>query len=73
MLKIKDDIDLKELEKFGFKPDARKDVLMSVKDELFGTLVILNAKRYLYFYTFSENIYFAMLQEGLIESVEETK
>ena len=73
MLKIKDNIDLKELEKFGFKPDARKDVLMSIKDELFGTLVILNAKRYLYFYTFSENIYFAMLQAGLIESVEETK
>ena len=71
MPKLKNNVDLKELEKFGFKPDARKDVLMSIKDELFGTLVILNAKRCLYFYTFSENIYFAMLQAGLIESVEE--
>ena len=71
MLKIKDDVDLKELEKFGFKPDARKDVLMSVKDELFGTLVILDGKRHLYFYDFSENIYFAMLKAGLIEKVTE--
>lgn len=70
--KIKDNIDLKELERLGFKPDGRKDVIYSLADELFGDVVLVSTSRRLYCYEASDGIMFKLMALGLVEIVEES-
>lgn len=76
MVKIKDNVDLKELEKFGFKKsgdfynlffDEFNEVIIDEQDriiELDGDVNYLNVDKY-------NNIIFDLIQAGLVEKVGE--
>lgn len=76
MLKIKDNVDLKELEKFGFKPDEYdlfyeyqlkskcKDIIMiNMRNKNFGFYQTYNGKSY--------DILYDLIKAGLVEKVED--
>lgn len=76
MLKIKDDVDLKELEKFGFyyNEDIGKYILNLINEPL--TINIWNKKINIHDYnTLTENILANLLYDlitaGLVEKIEE--
>ena len=86
MLKIKDEVDLKELEKFGFKKEVdsyyknqRNDYIINLAN---GYLKIHNEQRWvcqdgLSFLREDEikyqNVLYDLIKEGLVEKVEEWK
>ena len=76
MLKIRDDVDLKELEKFGFKADKYdlfyeyhsksncKDIIMiNMRNKKFGFYPSYNGKSY--------DVLYDLIQAGLVEKVED--
>lgn len=79
MLKIRDDVDLKELEKFGFKPDYYVDSKVYVKEFRKG----LSYKEYIIIWFNDREIQIRnngqillttlcdLIQAGLVEKVEE--
>ena len=77
MLKIKDDVDLKELEKFGFIlwddeyygfADGKFHIKIYLKDRLiFPILSATYALTHLFEFT---NMIFDLIQAGLVEKVE---
>ena len=73
MLKIFDDYDLKDLEKLGFKEDKRPNVLYSVRDELFGDVVVVWKDRTVSFYDFSDRIRWRMMAENILKTKEDEK
>lgn len=76
MLKIRDDVDLKELEKFGFYqfPDGiymNQEGLTIYKDDM-NVLVFAHAKRSSHKGWFDfPCIIFDLIQSGIVEKVEE--
>ena len=79
MLKIKDDVDLKELEKFGFEKNLREmvkrweggteEIIIDLNDKYIRIIKILN-----YAWCCIEevlDVLFDLIQAGLIEKVEE--
>ena len=75
MLKIRDDVDLKELEKFGFKLDCTNKVY-ELGDYWVGVDCIAvhidNRKIYFTFhYDDLENVLFDLITAGLVEKVVE--
>ncbi len=74
MLKIKDEVDLKELEKFGFKKDEENQYMIEDINIFIGTEE--NKKELVLDFGFNnENIYvlYDLIQAGLVEKVEENK
>lgn len=71
MLKIKDNVDLKELEKFGFKKDEEQQYIIEDMDIFIGTEED-ERELVLDFGFNNENIYllYDLIQAGLIEKVE---
>lgn len=72
MLKIKDNVDLKELEKFGFKKDEEEQYIVEDKDMFIGSEDD-ERELVLDFGFNNENIYilYDMIQAGLVEKIEE--
>jgi hypothetical protein len=85
MFKIKDNVDLKELEKFGFEKRFLDDKFMYVKHKFmeFDYIVILESTRIIYNNTYipaHKNMYYRylyneediqdLIQAGLVEKVE---
>ncbi|CDB32120.1 unknown [Clostridium sp. CAG:575] len=69
MLKIRDDVDLKELEKFGFYKTAWKDSMSACN----GDLNINTYSRKLYVYTSKTevlNVLYDLIKANLVEKVE---
>lgn len=80
MLKIKDDVGLKELEKFGFKPiyygidNIIKYEYAHNPYEYAICVDVDNRKIYLdEFYTSDLNILYDLITAGLVEKIEERK
>ena len=77
MLKIKDNVDLKELEKFGFKKktyfDGKCLVLESIINEVhnYQNIVFELPSRKLAFCNWAYDILYDLIQEGFVEKVEE--
>lgn len=87
MLKIKDEVDLKELEKFGFKPKYNEDTgeiksysyknkRIEVSDRLIPFYIDYNEyneiNRTYYSSDIVEVLYY-LIQDGLVEKVEDNK
>ena len=70
MVEIKRDYDLKDLEKLGFKEDKRPNVLYSLRDELFGDVVVVWKDRTVSFYDFSDGIRWRMMAENILKIKE---
>lgn len=71
MLKIKDDVDLKELEKFGFKKDIEEQYMIENWDIFVGTEK--NERELVLDFGFNnENIsvLYDLIQAGLVEKIE---
>lgn len=71
MLKIKDEVDLKELEKFGFKKDEEQQYMIEDLDIFVGTDE--NEKELVLDFGFNNeniNILYDLIQAGLVEKVE---
>lgn len=71
MLKIKDYVDLKELEKFGLKEEDDGDYRIS--EEIGGEtyfLLVGKSDRWIYFDR-KEDVLFDLIQAGLVEKVKE--
>ena len=75
MLKIKDNVDLKELEKFGFHKTKMyfNKKLVDVYDTEDGDLTIRCDNRRLICYNMVYNLLFDLIQAGLVEKVGEEK
>lgn len=74
MLKIKDNVDLKELEKFGFKKDIEEQYMIENWDIFVGTEK--NERELVLDFGFNnENIsvLYDLIQAGLVEKIEEEK
>jgi hypothetical protein len=83
MLKIKDDVDLKELEKFGFKNKKEKYEWYEYKNKFIEITIFLNLEnecenKTLFILTNQYNrnyanidILYDLIQAGLVEKVEE--
>ena len=83
MLKIKDNVDLKELEKFGFtryEPDeyyrvdedeCNKSARYILWENDFGTMDIEEDTRRIWTISSNYDILFDLIQAGLVEKVEE--
>lgn len=82
MLKIKDNVDLKELEKYGFKKDSdlsnNLETIYSVQQE-YQKLCICLEKKYLFScepfnsnaFFFKNDLLYDLIKDGLVEKVEE--
>ena len=72
MLKIKDDVDLKKLEKFDFKKYEYTHLLVLRKDEHdFASIDIRNRKyEIIDLCNLTYNLTFDLIQVGLVEKVE---
>ena len=71
MLKIKEEVDLKELEKFGFKKDEEQQYMIEDLDIFVGTDE--NEKELVLDFGFNNeniNILYDLIQAGLVEKVE---
>lgn len=68
MLKIKDDVDLKELEKFGFKKYGYTHLLVKKKEHDYAVIDIRD-KRYeiVDLCSLTYNITYDLIQAGLVE------
>ena len=76
MLKIKDDVDLKELEKFGFKADKYDLFYEYHSKSNYKDTIMLNMKnkRLLFYQTYngkSYDVLYDLIQAGLVEKVED--
>lgn len=82
MLKIKDDVDLKELEKFGFKENQGKYVKWEKCEWISEAIYVYKETKEILIYLDDEyykcccgenvlNILFDLIQAGLVEKVEE--
>lgn len=73
MLKIKDNADLKELEKFGFKKSKiySGKVLVDIYTTKYGTIDVRCDTRKIYIYTDDKEEIFDFFQSGLVEKVSE--
>ena len=77
MLKIKDNVDLKELEKFGFKKKYYNAVKTWVMEceitgvHTFQDVVFELPSRKLGFCNWSSDTMFDLIQAGLVEKIEE--
>lgn len=73
MLKIKDNVDLKELEKFGFKQYEYTHLLVLRKDEHDFAGIDIRDRRYeiLDLCNLTYNLIYDLIQAGLVEKVEE--
>ena len=70
MLKIKDDVDLKELENFGFKKDEENQYMIKNMDIFIGTEE--NEKELVLDFGFNNeniDILYELIQAGLVEKV----
>lgn len=71
MLKIRDDVDLKELEKFGFRTEDDDGFIWCEPNED----IVINPNRYILVYADDEqgncsmNILYDLIQAGLVEKV----
>ena len=75
MLKIKDDVDLKELEKFGFRYDDRFERYLLMNKYYKSVIDIIVQKNRLLILGTLERLgtLFDLIQAGLVEKVEEAK
>lgn len=80
MLKIKDNVDLKELEKFGFNPHVIVGKVLYKFEEIIGFQVVWNIKidedRILHFnqlsvYSEIPSVIYDLIKADLVEKVEE--
>ena len=82
MLKIRDNIDLKELEKFGFKFHNKQrnqyehySVVSVVKDCIFTKALLIvvycDNRQIKIFDTMGQDILFDLIQAGLVEKMED--
>ena len=71
MLKIKDDIDLKELEKFGFVYQAKTDMWLYERKGKVGIewAEVLSQRKLLSHYTL--DVVYDLIQAGLVEKVDD--
>ena len=72
MLKIKEEVDLKELEKFGFKKDEEQQYMIKDLDIFVGTDE--NEKELVLDFGFNNeniNVLYDLIQAGLVEKVKE--
>ena len=71
MLKIKEEVDLKELKKFGFKKDEEQQYMIKDLDIFVGTDE--NEKELVLDFGFNNeniNVLYDLIQAGLVEKVE---
>ena len=85
MLKIKDNVDLKELEKYGFKlnkwNEYTKEICGGRRGQCFDLIVFSNENRALYGFAYGadgdgeedyiDNTLYDLIKDGLVEKVEE--
>ncbi len=76
MLKIKDNVDLKELEKFGFKLNSDKSYLLTIEKDNINTIIAIEEERTLYVqsnrYHIEElDILYDLIKAGLVEKVSD--
>lgn len=71
MLKIKDDVDLKELEKFNFKKYEYTHLLILRKEEYDFASIDIRNRRYEIFdlCNLTYDLTYDLIQEGLVEKV----
>lgn len=77
MLRIKDSIDLAELEKFGFKEDrtgilnvwGKEYKVTHVTEDTYPTMIFITDKRELILYNDEEEMWQQLLDESLLETV----
>lgn len=81
-LKIKDDVDLKELEKFKFRPYVLIDKILYQYEELDGSQVLcnvkVNEKRILHYNCLSKrneipSVIYDLIKADMVEVVEDEK
>lgn len=71
MLKIKDSVDLKELEKFGFKHEEMYDQWLFIKvGSVFPNVIIQQDRKVRHFGKWNKDIDFALIEADLVEKVE---
>lgn len=71
MLKIKDDVDLKELEKFGFK---NEDTIYCLNNVFNNYMIMVGKDNKIIssrLDTSADDIFFDLIKAGLVEKVEE--
>ena len=78
MLKIKDNVDLKELEKFGFKLNSNEEYQLVIEKNSIRTIVVMEYERTIYVqsigYVVEElNILYDLIKADLVEKVDDDK
>ena len=79
MLKIKDNVDLKELEKFGFKPyNLAGKTHYEIEYKNGNNIKVSSYTRFIHFNIYSvnnciENVIYDLIQAGLVEKVDDKK
>ena len=76
MLKIKNNVDLKELEKFGFRSDNDREYQLTIEKNNITTIVVVDYERAMYIqsngYVVQDlDILYDLIIANLVEKVEE--
>lgn len=78
MLKIKDNVDLKELEKYGFKLNSNEEYQLTIEKKNIITIIVVEYERTIYVqsigYVVEElNVLYDLIKADIVEKVEEEK
>ena len=78
MLKIKDNVDLKELEKYGFKLNSNEEYQLTIEKKNIITIIVVEYERTIYVqsigYVVKElNVLYDLIKADIVEKVEEEK
>ena len=76
MLKVKDNVDLKELEKFGFKLNSNEEYQLTIEKNNITTIIVVEYERTIYIqsigYVVEElDTLYDLIKANLIEKTEE--
>lgn len=71
MLKIKDNVDLKELEKYGFKKKNYYNAICIVREDRQHDIFFDLKTRKLLFVNYGYDVLYDLIKDGLVEKVEE--
>lgn len=76
MLKIKDNVDLKELEKYGFKLNSDEEYQLTVEKDNVRTIIVVEYERTIYLQSIGYvvqdiDILYDLIKADLVEKVKE--
>lgn len=71
MLKIKDDVDLKELEKYGFKKKYYYNAMCIIREDRKHDIFFDLKTRKLLFINYGYDVLYDLIKDGLVEKIED--